>query len=166
MYKPYARRYFVLDEKTHELAYYTDDSKKTYRGMVNILDSEVIELSKATTGKSFCFEVKCNIGKPHAETITLAAPNDAQQVMWIQHISELGGGGITWLPERVKPSQDPSGTEQEQDDRARKQEHVKTGTLILQSTSSFFPWQFQFCSLSYDFGELSLFTEEGSGGSR
>lgn len=102
IYKPYARRYFVLNEETHELAYYTDESRKNYRGMVSVLKSEVIELSKATTGKSFCFCLKCNVGLPHEEAITLAAPNDAQLVQWMEHIHEVGEGGVTWLPERVK----------------------------------------------------------------
>jgi hypothetical protein len=102
IYKPYARRYFVLNTETHELAYYTDDSKKSYRGMVSVLQSECTELSKANTGKSFCFDLKCNVGKPHEETITLAAPNDVQLVQWIEKIQELGGGGVTWVPERVR----------------------------------------------------------------
>lgn len=102
IYKPYARRYFVLSEDTCEMSYFTDESKKSYRGMVNIEGSQVTELSKASTGKSFCFDLKCNVGKPHEETITLAAPNDNQLVQWIHSIHELGGGEVTWLPERVK----------------------------------------------------------------
>ena len=100
IYKPYARRYFVLDTQTHELSYYTDISKKSYRGMVNVMNSEVKELSKATTGKSFCFALKCHPGRPHEETITLAAPNDKQLVEWINKIQEIGRGTVIWLPER------------------------------------------------------------------
>lgn len=102
IYKPYARRYFVLNPETHELSYFSDDSKKSYRGMVSILDCEVEEISKAISGKSFCFDLKCSVGKPHEEIITLGAPNDSQLVEWITKIEEFGHANVIWLPDRVK----------------------------------------------------------------
>jgi hypothetical protein len=53
----------------------------------------------------------------------------------------------------------------EDNDKTDDSERVKTGTLIFQSTA-FFPWKFQYCSLSFDFRELSFCTEEASGLSR
>ena len=103
IYKPYARRYFVLDPITFELTYFADESKKSYRGTVSIKDCEVIELSKATSGKSNCFDLSCNIGQPHAETITLAAPNDTQLVEWMTKIEQVGNAKVTWLRERTPP---------------------------------------------------------------
>ena len=103
IYKPYARRYFVLNPDTHELSYYADISRKSYRGVVNILNTAITEQSKATTGKSFCFDLKCNAGLPHEETVTLAAPNDTQLMQWITKIQEIGGGTVTWVPGRVLP---------------------------------------------------------------
>jgi hypothetical protein len=104
IYKPYARRYFVLSPATQELAYYADESRKSYRGTVSVQACQVHEVSKAASGKSNCFDLKCNVGMPHEEVITLAAPNENQLVEWITKIEEVGGATVTWIRERNLPS--------------------------------------------------------------
>jgi len=165
LYKPYARRYFVLDPKTLELAYYADESKKSYRGTVNVDKCDISEVSKGSSGKSFCFNVKCNIGLPHEEVITLAAPNDEQLVEWITTIEELGNVTVNWLRERPTLQDDTPEPENKQEEREVDgediSENVKNERIICRAASSS-QWVLQLCSLSYDFKELSFLTEKNS----
>ena len=87
--RPWAIRYFVLDDQTSELRYYEKDNKLKCKGKLNLRGIQVCE--NKDTDKNFCFELHV---EEESGVLILSAHDAATKEAWTQAFSKLSKSAI------------------------------------------------------------------------
>jgi hypothetical protein len=87
--RPWAMRFFVLDEELSELRYYEKDTKTKCKGKLTLKGVQVCEGKDGD--KKFCFELHA---QQESGVLVLSAPDQSAKDAWMVAFSKFSKGGI------------------------------------------------------------------------
>lgn len=87
--RPWATRFFVLDDQMSELRYYEKDNKAKCKGILNLKGVQVFD---STDGeKKYCFELHT---QQHSGVLVLSAQDQAAKDSWMKAFSKFSAGEV------------------------------------------------------------------------
>lgn len=87
--RPWATRYFVLDEELNELRYYEKDSKAKCKGKLNLAGAQVF--ASKDQDKKFCFELRV---QEDNGVLILSAQDEESMQAWTKALANISKCGI------------------------------------------------------------------------
>lgn len=87
--RPWATRYFVLDEEMNELRYYEKDNKLKCKGNLHLTGVQVFE--RKDTDKEFCFEIRV---LEDNGVLILSAQDEATKASWTKAFTNISKSEI------------------------------------------------------------------------
>lgn len=89
--RPWATRYFVVDEEQCELLYYERDNKQKCKGKINLDGVQVFEYQSDDSERPFCFEIRVQEDKG---VLILCAKDATRKEAWMKAFAKLSKSDI------------------------------------------------------------------------